>query len=59
MAKYMCPICEVPSDPNIYAMDKIGKKWYHHICLRKAAMYAVKSGFRLDEKLQPVIKDDD
>jgi hypothetical protein len=51
----MCPICLVANDPEVYAMEKHGKKWYHCICLQKALWFFLsKYDFRLDEHLQPI-----
>ena len=44
--RYLCTICGYANDPNIFAMEKIGLRWYHIICIRKAALWAIDRGFR-------------
>jgi hypothetical protein len=35
MKEFRCSICGYSNDPNYYAMRKVGKRWYHLICIEK------------------------
>jgi hypothetical protein len=53
--RYLCPICQVANDPDVYAMEKHGKRWYHNICLQKALWFFMRNyDFKLDEHLRPI-----
>jgi len=51
-----CPLCGYANDPEVYAMIKRGKKWYHEICLRIALSYFLKHyDFKVSyKKLKPI-----
>jgi hypothetical protein len=49
---YRCPICLTANDPEVFAMKKHGKYWYHEICLNKALWHFLDNfDYRLDEQL--------
>ncbi len=48
MSTYICPICNVASDPKHCAMEKIAGRWCHSICIRKLAQWAIKKGARIE-----------
>lgn len=54
--RYLCPLCGWANDPNVYAMKKVGKRYYHEICLRKALRFFLnRYDFKLSYKgLHPV-----
>jgi len=53
--RYLCPICGWANDPKVYAMEKLGKRWYHWICLQKASFFFLKHfDFKLGKNLKPV-----
>ena len=53
--RFKCPICGVANDPNMYAMKKVGGRWYHTICLDKAIWFFLdRFDFRLGENLKMI-----
>ena len=50
---YLCSICGCANDPLYYAMRKIGKRYFHLICIDRVAMHAVMNfEIKMDEKLR-------
>jgi len=50
MKKFRCSICGYSNDPKRYAMRKIGKRWYHLICIDKVISFVL---FHYDVKVEP------
>lgn len=41
MSKYRCSICGFSNDPTYYAMRKVGRRWFHLICMERVMLYAI------------------
>lgn len=48
--KHMCSLCGIANDPLYYAMEQLKGKWYHKICIRAAANFAINQGFKVKWK---------
>ena len=53
MSKYRCNFCGFSNNPRDYAMRKVGKRWYHLICLDRVANFVANNFIvEMDDKLR-------